>query len=184
MKIEKYDIVGPALIIPNKFGDSRGFFSEVFVESRFKEIDPEIKFVQDNQSFSAKKGTIRGLHFQKPPYAQAKLVRCLRGSIFDVAVDIRDGSPTYGKWVGAVLSHSNWSQLYVPIGFAHGFVTLEDDTEVMYKVSDYYNKESEGGIIFDDPNLAIDWGINRNDAVLSDKDLILPELKDLGVLFP
>jgi dTDP-4-dehydrorhamnose 3,5-epimerase len=165
------------LITPKRFGDSRGWFSETYVESRYHALGVTSRFIQDNHSFSKDKGTIRGLHFQKPPHAQAKLVRCLRGSIFDVAVDIRLHSPTYGFWVGAVLSAENGAQLFMPEGFAHGFCTLEDHSEVAYKVNAPYSPPDEGGLIYNDASLAIDWSL-LSAPLLSDKDAKLPLLRD------
>lgn len=159
-----------------RFGDARGWFSETYSERRAESAGVDVRFVQDNQSFSATAGTVRGLHFQRPPHAQAKLVRCVRGSIMDYAVDIRRGSPTYGKWVGAKLTAEGGEQLYVPLGFAHGFVTLEADVEVAYKVSDFYSPDCDGGIIWNDPTIGIDWSLPEGGAVLSDKDNVLPTL--------
>lgn len=170
-------------IVPPKFGDHRGFFSEVYKRSAFAAEGLDIDWIQDNQSFSAQVGTVRGLHFQAPPTGQHKLVRVLRGAIFDVAVDIRKGSPTFGKWVGVELSTSRWNQLLVPIGFAHCFMTLQPDTEVMYKVSGPYSKEHEGAILWNDPDLAIDWPDVGVEPVLSDKDIIAPRLKDFNSPF-
>ncbi|WP_425998104.1 dTDP-4-dehydrorhamnose 3,5-epimerase [Caulobacter sp. DWR1-3-2b1] len=158
------------------FGDARGWFTETYSERRAESAGIDVRFVQDNQSFSAATGTVRGLHFQRSPHAQAKLVRCVRGSIMDYAVDIRLGSPTYGKWVGAKLTAEGCEQLYVPVGFAHGFVTLEADVEVAYKVSDFYEPDCDGGIIWNDPTIGIDWPLPEGGAVLSDKDNILPTL--------
>lgn len=164
------------LIKAPRFGDARGWFSETFSERRAKDAGIDVRFVQDNQSFSAASGTIRGLHFQKPPHAQAKLVRCVRGAIMDYAVDIRRGSPTYGQWAGARLTAEGGEQLYVPVGFAHGFMTLEPDVEVAYKVSDFYAPDCDGGIVWSDPTICIDWPLPESGAVLSDKDKILPTL--------
>jgi len=158
-------------IVPPKYGDNRGFFSEVFKAPAFAAAGIEIDWMQDNQSFSAPAGTVRGLHFQVPPVAQDKLVRVLRGAIYDVAVDLRRGSPTYGKWVGRELSAEKWNQLLVPIGFAHCFMTLVPDTEVLYKVSAPWSKEHVGAIRWDDPDLAIDWPDVGVAPTLSDKDL-------------
>lgn len=158
------------MITPRRFGDHRGFFSETWSKAALGEAGIDLDFVQDNQSFSADKGTVRGLHFQAPPHAQDKLVRCLRGAIMDVAVDIRKGSPTYGKWVGEELSAENGRQLLVPKGFLHGFATLTPDVDVAYKCTDFYSAECDGGLRFDDPDLGIDWGISNADAILSVKD--------------
>lgn len=166
------------LVKPKRFGDSRGFFEESYVRSRYAVGGINIDFKQDNHSYSQKMGTIRGLHFQTPPYAQAKLVRCTRGRLLDIAVDIRVGSPTYGKHVSVELSAENGWQLFVPEGFAHGFSTLEEDTELQYKVSNYYSAESDAGIAHNDPALNIDWKVPLDTANLSDKDKILPVLAE------
>ncbi|MGB0906170.1 MAG: dTDP-4-dehydrorhamnose 3,5-epimerase [Maricaulaceae bacterium] len=158
-----------------RFGDDRGWFSETFKTSTFNEkVNKNISFVQDNHSFSAPVYTVRGLHYQSPPHAQGKLVRCPRGSILDVAVDIRRGSPTYGQWVSEVLSAENGTQLWVPEGFLHGFATLETDTEVQYKCTDYYAPECDGNIAWNDPTIGIDWGFDAGLAVLSNKDKVAP----------
>ncbi len=167
------------ILTPARFGDSRGFFSESWNKSRLAEQGIDIEFVQDNHSLSAAKGTVRGLHFQTPPRAQDKLVRCGRGALLDVAVDIRHGSPTYGKWVSVELSADNGRQLLVPKGFAHGFVTLTDDTEIIYKCSDYYAPDCDRALMFDDPAVGVEWGIHREKAIMSDKDLAAPALADL-----
>lgn len=165
---------------PKRFEDQRGWFSETYNTNVFSRQMPDIVFVQDNHSFSAPRYTLRGLHFQKPPHAQHKLVRCIRGRIFDVAVDVRQGSPTYGQWVGTELSAANGRQLFVPIGFAHGFLTLEPETEVIYKVSDFYAPECDSGIRWDDPALNIDWGLPSGAApLLSAKDEKLPPFAGL-----
>ena len=168
---------------PPKYGDHRGFFSEVFKRSAFEEAGIDIDWIQDNQSFSAAVGTVRGLHFQVPPVGQDKLVRVLRGAIYDVAVDIRKGSPTYGKWVGVELSAQKWNQLLVPIGFAHCFMTIEPDTEVLYKVSGPYSKEHEGAIRWNDPALGIDWPDPGVEPTLSEKDEVAPFLADFDSPF-
>jgi len=164
-------------VVPPKFGDHRGFFSEVFKHSVFEAEGILIDWVQDNHSFSAEAGTVRGLHFQAPPFAQAKLIRVLRGAIYDVAVDIRRGSPTYGRWAAAELSAEKWNQLFIPVGFAHGFMTLTPDAEVLYKVSAPYARESEGAIRWNDPDLAIVWP-RAGEAILSEKDAAAPLLAD------
>lgn len=162
-----------------KFGDDRGFFSETYNRRKLAEIGVDVEFVQDNQSLSETKYTVRGLHMQAPPFAQDKLVRVTRGRILDVCVDVRVGSPTYGEWVSAEISAKEWNQIFVPIGFLHGFVTLEEMTEVQYKVSNYYDKASEGGVIWNDADLKIDWGIPVDaNVMLSDKDLKLPRFCD------
>ncbi|EAP77397.1 dTDP-4-dehydrorhamnose 3,5-epimerase [Roseovarius nubinhibens ISM] len=161
---------GVLILTPRRFADARGFFSESWNQRVMEEAGIEIAFVQDNHSLSRDVGTVRGLHFQSPPHAQAKLVRCGRGALYDVAVDVRRGSPSYGKWVGVELSADNGRQLLIPAGFLHGFVTREPDTEVIYKCSDFYAPECDGAVRFDDPDLGIDWGIEASAAVLSDKD--------------
>lgn len=171
------------LITPRKFGDNRGWFSETFNERRERDTGIHDQFVQDNQSYSRDLGTLRGIHFQAPPHAQAKLVRCLRGRILDIAVDLRKGSPTFGNYVSAELSEENGSQLYIPVGFGHAFVTLESNCEVAYKVSDYYAPEADGGIRYDCPDLAIDWPELGRDITLSVKDSALPFLKDFDSPF-
>jgi dTDP-4-dehydrorhamnose 3,5-epimerase len=170
MRVQALVIPDVLLVTPDRFADSRGFLSETFQAERFARIGIVGPFVQENQSFSNARGTIRGLHFQTPPSAQGKLVRCVRGAIFDVAVDIRAGSPTYGRHASAVLSSDSGDQLWVPVGFAHGFCTLEPDCEVIYKVTGYYDRACERGIAFDDPGLNIPWPVAPQDAILSDKD--------------
>ncbi|WP_040617832.1 MULTISPECIES: dTDP-4-dehydrorhamnose 3,5-epimerase [Roseovarius] len=170
MEITQTDLPGVLILTPRRFADARGFFSESWNQRVMEEAGIEIAFVQDNHSLSRDVGTVRGLHFQSPPHAQAKLVRCGRGALYDVAVDVRRGSPSYGKWVGVELSADNGRQLLIPAGFLHGFVTREPDTEVIYKCSDFYAPECDGAVRFDDPDLGIDWGIEASAAVLSDKD--------------
>jgi dTDP-4-dehydrorhamnose 3,5-epimerase len=165
------------LYTPKRFGDSRGWFSETYHETRFKEAGIGADFIQDNQSLSAQKGTLRGLHFQTPPFAQAKLVRCLAGAIFDVAVDVRNGSPTYGNYVSAILTAEKGEQLYIPEGFAHAFMTLEENCMVSYKVNAYYAPHNDGGLRYDDPNINIKWPLSATPH-LSEKDEKLPFLKD------
>ncbi|GGB61190.1 dTDP-4-dehydrorhamnose 3,5-epimerase [Roseibium aquae] len=168
-EIRPLGLEGVVEIIPKKFGDERGFFSETFNAKVLKEAGIEIDFVQDNHSFSAQKGVLRGLHFQTPPFAQDKLVRVTRGAVFDVVVDIRKGSPTFAKWVGVEISAKKWNQVLVPKGFAHGFVTLEPDTEFLYKVSNYYSRDCDRSIRFDDPQIGVEWPIDSA-VILSDKD--------------
>ena len=180
LEIVETGLAGLKILTPARFGDARGFFSESYSRFELAKHGIYVEFVQDNHSMSAKIGTVRGLHFQAPPHAQAKLVRCGRGRIFDVAVDIRVGSPTYGKWAGAELSHDNGRQMLVPEGFLHGFVTREDNSEIIYKCSDYYAPECDGAVRFDDPAIGIDWGIAMKDAVLSDKDVNAPLLANLN----
>jgi dTDP-4-dehydrorhamnose 3,5-epimerase len=170
-------------IKPRKFGDARGFFSETWSVAGMKSAGLHFEFVQDNHSFSAARGVLRGLHFQLPPLAQDKLVRVSRGSIYDVAVDIRRGSPTYGRWVGLTVSAEVWNQILVPKGFAHGFVTLENNTEVQYKVTAPYSPEHERAIHYDDPDLAIDWPITTSEIQLSEKDRDAPSFAELNTEF-
>jgi len=176
MQIEQTALPGVLILTPARFGDSRGFFSESWNKQRLAEAGVDVEFVQDNHSLSEQTGTLRGLHYQSPPHAQAKLVRCGRGSLFDVAVDFREGSPTFGQWVGVELSFENGRQLLIPAGFLHGFVTREPMTEVVYKCSDYYAPDCDGGVRWDDPEIGIDWGLD-GDPVLSDKDMKAPLLK-------
>ena len=177
MEITKLEIPEVKILAPKKFGDHRGFFSETYNKLTLADQGIEIEFVQDNHSFSAERGTIRGLHFQTPPYAQDKLVRVVQGSVLDVAVDIRRGSPTYGKHVSAVISAEAWNQILVPIGFAHGLCTLEPDTVVIYKVSNTYAPDHDLGLLWNDPDLGIDWPIGEDEAKLSDKDRRQPRLR-------
>ena len=170
MQIEQTDLSGVVVLTPARFGDARGFFSESWSAARMAEAGLDFEFVQDNHSLSEKVGTVRGLHYQAPPHAQAKLVRCGRGRLLDVAVDIRRGSPTYGKWIAVELSFENGKQLLIPRGFLHGFVTLEPDTEIIYKCDDYYSPECDGAVRFDDPDIGVVWGIDSNKAILSEKD--------------
>ena len=167
------------IITAARFSDERGFFSESWNKARFADQGIEIEFVQDNHSLSFKKGTVRGLHFQSPPHAQAKLVRCGRGRLFDVAVDIRKSSPTYGQWMGEELSFENAKQLFIPAGFLHGFITLEDDTEIIYKCSDFYAPDCDGAVRFDDPDIGIEWPLDASEVFLSPKDAAAPFLRDL-----
>ena len=171
------------IIVPRKHGDHRGFFSEVWSRQVLESAGIDIDFVQDNHSLSAEPGTLRGLHFQSPPHAQAKLIRVLRGSILDVAVDLRRGSPTYGRYVAVELSAENWRQLLVPRGFAHGFVTLEPMTEVFYKVDAFYAPASDKGLRWDDPDLAIDWRLDGRTPILSAKDREQPSWRALPAFF-
>ncbi|MDV7141156.1 dTDP-4-dehydrorhamnose 3,5-epimerase [Tropicimonas sp. TH_r6] len=171
------------LITPQRFGDHRGFFEETYNRDSFAVEGISLDFVQDNHSLSAEAGTIRGLHFQAPPRAQDKLVRCGRGRLFDVAVDIRTGSPTYGKWVGEELSFANGRMLLVPAGFAHGFLTLEPATEIVYKCSDTYAPETEGALRWDDPGIGIGWPDFDGAPQLSGKDAVAPVLADIDSPF-
>ena len=179
MKVTQLSIPDVMILEPERFSDRRGFFSETYNRRRLAEHGIELDFVQDSHSLSGPKGTVRGLHFQSPPFAQDKLIRVVRGSIHDVAVDLRRGSPTYGRHVAAVISARAWNQILVPIGFAHGFCTLEPDTEIVYKVTDYYSPEHELGILWSDPDLGIEWPVLEETAVLSPKDRNLPRLRDI-----
>ncbi|MFT5651674.1 MAG: dTDP-4-dehydrorhamnose 3,5-epimerase [Yoonia sp.] len=179
MLIEPTPLSGVIVLTPARFGDHRGFFSESYNQKKFAEHGIEMTFVQDNHSLSDIIGTVRGLHFQAPPKAQGKLVRCGKGRLYDVVVDIRKGSPTYGQSFGIELSFENGKQLLVPAGFAHGFVTREAGTEIIYKCTDDYAPDTEGALLWNDPALAIDWGLPDGDAVLSGKDKIAPRLVDL-----
>ena len=170
MKIEATPLSGVILITPTRHGDTRGFFSETYNAKGLAAHGVDTVFVQDNHSLSEKVGTVRGLHFQAPPHAQAKLVRCGKGALFDVAVDIRAGSPTYGQWFGVELSFENGRQLLVPAGFAHGFITRQPGTEIVYKCSDYYAPETERVLRWDDPEIGIDWGPEAKDPTLSGRD--------------
>jgi dTDP-4-dehydrorhamnose 3,5-epimerase len=181
--VEATSIPDVKIITPKKFGDHRGFFSEVYNRQAFAEAGINLDFVQDNHSLSAQVGTLRGLHFQSAPFAQDKLVRVPRGRILDVAVDIRRSSPSFGRHVAVELSAENWRQLLVPIGFAHAFVTLEPDTEVIYKVTNYYSAANDLGLAWDDPDIAITWPLPPGGAVLSDKDRKHPRLRDLPAIF-
>ena len=183
MRIEESSIPAVKVLKPKKHGDHRGFFSEVYNKQALARAGIDIEFVQDNHSLSAEKGTVRGLHFQTPPFAQDKLVRVVRGAVFDVAVDLRRSSATYGRHVSAVLSAEAWNQILVPAGFAHGFMTLEPDTEVIYKVSGYYAPDHDKGLLWNDPALGIEWPIPETEAILSDKDRRQPRLAELEAPF-
>lgn len=183
MDIIETKLDGVLEIVPPKFGDDRGFFSETFNKSALIQAGVDLDFCQDNHSFSAPTGTLRGLHYQLPPFAQDKLVRVTRGSVYDVAVDIRKGSPTFGQWVGVTLSAQKWNQLLVPAGFAHGFLTLEPNTEFLYKVTNYYSRDHDLNIRFDDPAIGIDWPGDKADFTLSQKDMAAPMLADAEIGF-
>ena len=172
-------VSGPIILTPRQFTDERGYFSETYSQAAFAAAGLRCAFIQDNQSLSRHRGTIRGLHFQIPPFAQAKLVRVLSGAVFDVAVDLRAGSPTFGKHGATVLSADNHRQLFIPAGFAHGFCTLADDTVVLYKVDAAYSPEHEQGVLWSDPALAIDWPVATEKAILSPKDGKLPLFGEL-----
>ena len=171
------------LLTTVRHDDARGYFRETYSRPALADVGIDVEFVQDNQSFSLGRSTVRGLHFQCPPFAQAKLVRVIRGAILDIAVDLRRGSPTYGRHASAVLSAENGKQLFVPVGFAHGFATLEPESEVAYKVSSPYAPAHEGGLLWDDPELGIDWPFPAGDAILSEKDGLLPPLSELDSPF-
>jgi dTDP-4-dehydrorhamnose 3,5-epimerase len=178
MRIERASIPDVLIIRPQKHGDRRGFFSETFKISALRDAGVINDWVQENHSYSAARGVLRGLHFQRSPKAQAKLLRVIRGAVFDVVVDIRRASPTYGQHVSVELSAENWTQIYVPVGFAHGYCTLTDDVEVLYKVSAEYGPAEEGGVLWSDPDLAIAWPIREADAVLSARDREWPKFRD------
>lgn len=182
MQIEETGLPGLKVLTPARFGDSRGFFEESWNRRLLAGHALTFDFVQDNRSLSASVNTVRGLHYQSPPHAQTKLIRCGRGRLFDVAVDVRSGSPTYGKWFGIELSFENGRQLLVPAGFLHGFATREPDTEIIYKCTDYYAPAADGAIRYDDPDIGIDWGLS-GPPVLSDKDKAAPLLRDFVTPF-
>lgn len=183
MKCESLPLSGLILIEPARFGDNRGYFSEVFKEEWFRKNVADVGFVQDNESLSAIKGTVRGLHFQLAPFAQGKLVRCISGKIYDVAVDIRVGSPSYGRWFGLELSMENGRQLWIPAGFAHGFATLVPDCVISYKVTAPYSAAGDKGLLWNDPAIGIAWPLLLDRAVLSDKDKVQPTLANLPAYF-
>lgn len=183
MKVERLSIPEVLLLTPQRFPDGRGFFSETWSQKRYAEIGIPGPFVQDNHSYSAQRGVVRGLHLQIAPSVQGKLVRVTRGAVWDVAVDVRHGSPTFGQHAGAVLSAENWQQLWIPGGFLHGFCTLEPDTEVIYKVTAPYDKPAERGVIWNDPDLSVPWPIGPEEVVLSDKDRVLPRLSECPAWF-
>lgn len=183
MEVEPLGIADVKCVTPERHGDHRGFFSEVYNRERLVAAGIDVRFVQDNHSFSAKRGTVRGLHFQAPPFAQDKLVRVTRGAVFDVAVDLRRGSPSYGHHVHAVLSAEAWNQLFVPAGFAHGVMTLAPDTEIIYKVSARFAPEHDCGLLWNDPALDIPWPIPAAEAILSERDRRHPRLADFTTPF-
>jgi dTDP-4-dehydrorhamnose 3,5-epimerase len=183
IKIERLTIPGLWVLYPNRIEDSRGYFSEVFRRDSLQSVDIVGNFPQENQSLSRDVGTVRGLHFQTPPIAQAKLIRVLKGAIFDVAVDLRKGSSDYGRHAAIELSASNGKQFYIPAGFAHGFCTLEPDTEILYKVSEFYSAAHDRGLLWCDPDLRINWPVAPDKAILSDKDRKHPRLADLPAYF-
>ena len=181
MKITKTKLEGVVIIEPDVFGDNRGFFMESWNKKKMAEAGLDYDFVQDNHSKSTVKGTLRGIHFQKSDNAQAKLVRCVKGAVLDVAVDLRRNSPTFKQWVGVELSEENKKQLLIPRGFGHGFVTLTDDVEFLYKVDNYYESEADAGILWNDPEIGVEWGVDN--PILSEKDKKNPFLKDCKELF-
>lgn len=181
MKLTKTKLDGVVIIEPDVFGDNRGFFMESWNKKKMEEAGLYYDFVQDNHSKSTVKGTLRGIHFQKGDKAQAKLVRCVKGAVLDVAVDLRKNSPTFKQWVGVELSEENKKQLLIPHGFGHGFVTLTDDVEFLYKADNYYAPEADAGIRWNDPDIAVDWGVEK--PILSEKDKKNPFLKDCKELF-
>ena len=183
MSVENLAIPGVLLVTPQRFADSRGYFVETYNQRRALADGIDVTFVQDNQSLSTQRGTIRGLHFQLAPAPQAKLVRVMEGSVYDVAVDLRVGSATYARWCGATLTADRGEQLFIPAGFAHGFCTLEPNTMVAYKVDGFYDKHAEGGLRWDDPDIAITWPIQAGDIKVSDKDAALPFLRDAATPF-
>jgi len=181
--IERLAISDVWVYTPRKFEDDRGWFSETFNADTLSEALGGVSFVQDNQALTRAKHTLRGMHFQTPPKAQDKLLRVLRGSVLDVAIDIRRASSTFGKWVSVVLSADNRAQIFVPKGFAHGYLTLEPDTEVLYKVSDFYSREHEGGVVWDDPAVGVDWGVAAAEVLMVERDRQFPRLAELGPVF-
>jgi dTDP-4-dehydrorhamnose 3,5-epimerase len=183
MLVQETPLWGVKIVTPTKHGDQRGFFSEVYNAATWRAAGLDVRFVQDNHSLSVEPGTIRGLHFQIAPYAQNKLVRVPRGRILDVVVDLRRSSPTFGRYFAVELSADNWAQLFVPVGFAHGFCTLSENVEVLYKVSELYSPAHDRGLAWDDPDLAIAWPVAATSAVLSDKDRRWPRLRDIRETF-
>jgi dTDP-4-dehydrorhamnose 3,5-epimerase len=183
MLVRSLGIPEVKLVTPKRFFDERGFFCETYTKRNLTEAGIDAEFVQDNHSLSVVRGTVRGLHFQIPPHAQGKLLRVVHGAIFDVVVDIRRGSPSFGQHVSTVLSAENWDQLWVPVGFAHGFCTLEPNTEVLYKTTDYYSPDSSFGIRWDDPALQIAWPVRTDEVILSTMDRTLPLLSELPLSF-
>ncbi|HGG06703.1 MAG TPA: dTDP-4-dehydrorhamnose 3,5-epimerase [Aliiroseovarius sp.] len=182
LDISRTSLPGVVVLTPKRFGDERGFFAETWNQKRLQDHAIWLDFVQDNHSFSREAGTIRGLHFQAPPHAQDKLVRCARGRLLDVAVDIRTGSPTFGQWVAQELSFDNGRQMLIPAGFLHGFITREPDTEIAYKCTGFYAPECEGSVRWDDPEIGIEWGIGDK-IVMSEKDRLAGALSDLSSPF-
>ena len=185
MKKIETEIKGVYILEPDVYGDNRGWFMETYNEETFRKLGIDVKFVQDNMSFSANKGTLRGLHYQKEPYCQSKLVRCTRGEVIDITVDIRKGSPTYGKWISQKLSAENKIMFFMPHGIAHGFLTISDNVEFQYKCDNLYNKEAEGAICYNDPTINVDWGslLDGIEPILSQKDKVAPRLENCNANF-
>lgn len=183
MNVEALEIVAVKLITPPRYKDPRGFLSETWRQDRFAEAGIPGPFIQDNHVVSTGAGVLRGLHCQIGPNAQGKLVRCVRGAIYDVAVDARQGSATFGKYVGAEITADNWRQMWIPVGFLHAYCTLTDQTEVIYKVTGAYDRAAERGVVWSDPDIGINWPVAADKVILSDKDKILPRLRDLPALF-
>ena len=183
MKVRPLEIADVKLVTPPRFQDPRGFFSETWNHGRFADAGIPGPFIQDNHAVSTVSGVLRGLHCQVGRNAQGKLVRCVKGAIYDVAVDARQGSPTFGKYVGATISAENWAQIWVPTGFLHAYCTLTEETEVIYKVTGAYDKAAERGVIWNDPDIGIDWPVSPDEVILSDKDKTLPRLRDCPPLF-
>lgn len=183
MQFRAFDIDGPIQIVPRKHEDHRGYFSEIFRLNSFAEQVGPVTFVQENQSLSNAPGTIRGIHFQTPPMAQGKLVRCVAGRLLDVIVDLRQGSPTFGRWVSVILSPQDLNQLWVPVGFGHGFCTLEPNSIISYRVTEYYSPEHDKGVAWDDPEIGVDWPSVADPETLSGKDREQPRLADLPAYF-
>ncbi len=183
MQFRTFDIAGPLEIIPTRHVDERGYFAEIYREDRFREQAGAIEFVQENQSLSARQGTLRGIHYQTAPFAQGKLVRCTSGAIFDVAVDLRHGSPSFGQWIAVELSAELANQLWIPAGFGHAFCTLQPDSTVCYKVTAYYSGPNDGGVLWNDPAIGIEWPSVVDPDTLSAKDRVQPLLSELPILF-
>jgi dTDP-4-dehydrorhamnose 3,5-epimerase len=183
MKIEALAIPDVKLVTPPRYKDPRGFFSETWKQRAFAEAGITGPFIQDNHAYSTTAGVVRGLHCQIGPNAQGKLLRVVKGAIYDVAVDARHGSPTFGRYVAAILSADNWAQLWVPVGFVHGYCTLTEETEVIYKVTADYDRDAERGVIWNDPDIGIDWPVAGDTVILSDKDAMLPRLADCPAWF-
>jgi len=183
MEFRTFDLEGPVEVIPKKIEDERGYFSEILrLDALVGNVGP-VDFVQDNQSLSVRSGTIRGIHFQSQPAAQGKLVRCIAGKLFDVAVDLRSGSPTYGRWLSVVLTPEQNNQLWIPVGFGHGFCTLEPNTVVQYRVTNYYSADDDKGVAWDDPTIGVEWPDEAETDTLSAKDREQPKLVDLPAYF-